>query len=215
VAVVWFYRPVYVRATTLRDFRERIPKMRVTDREVVFMGDYLRVVKKHFRTEAGEGGTWETVERTNISDIGAVVVVALTKNKEVILERNWRVPIESFVIQFPAGLRDTLGENEEETAKRELLEETGYLAKELIPIMLAPEDPVLTPTEVSHFFVPNAEYVGKEEKHVGEEIEVLKIPIDKLADFLLNLPNETMLDLRVPGILWVLEKRNLIKLGRA
>ncbi len=172
-------------------------------------------MKKHFRTEAGEEGTWETVEKKNISDIGAVVVVALTKNREVILERNWRVPIESFVIQFPAGLRDILGENEEETAKRELLEETGYLAKDLIPIMVTPENPVITPTKVSHFFAPNAEYVGKVEKHAGEEIEVLKIPIEKLSDFLLNLPSETMLDLRVPGILWVLERGNLMKVGCA
>ena len=57
--------------------------------------------------------------------------------------------------------------------------------------MLAPEDPVLTPTKVSHFFAPNAEYVGKEEKHAGEEIEVLKIPINKIGNFLLNLPSET------------------------
>ena len=113
---------------TLKDSNERIPEMKVTDREVVFTGNYLRVVNKRFGTESGEEGTWETVERTHISDIGAVVVVALTKDREVILERNWRVPIESFVIQLPAGLRDRLGENEEETARRELLEETGYLA---------------------------------------------------------------------------------------
>jgi ADP-ribose pyrophosphatase len=186
--------------------------MRVTDKEVLFTGDYLRLVKKRFSTEAGEG-IWETVERVNTSDIGAVVVVALTKDKEVILERNWRFPIESSVIQFPAGLRDAPGESEEETARRELLEETGYQAQELIPIIIAPEDPVLTPTKVSHFFPPNAKYVGKEEKHLGEKIEVIKIPIDKLRDFLLNLPSETMLDLRVTGILWILEKGNIIKLN--
>jgi len=184
--------------------------MRVTKRELVFTGNYLRVVNKYFQTGSGEEGIWETVERTNIHNRGAVVIVALTPKREVILERNWRVPLESFVIQFPAGLTDREGESEEETAKRELLEETGYIARKLIPIMQAPASPVLTPTQLTHFFAPDVEFVGRERKDVAEEIQVLEVPIGKLEDFLLNLPQDTMLDLRVPGILWILEKRKLI-----
>lgn len=120
--------------------------MRITKREVVFDGKYLQVVRKEFNTDTGEGGTWEAVQRKNIYGKGAVVIVALTKDGEVVLERNWRVPLESFVIQFPAGLTDREGESEEETAKRELLEETGYRAERLIPIISVPVSPVLTAT---------------------------------------------------------------------
>lgn len=184
--------------------------MRITKRELAFEGNYLRLVRKYFKTDAGEEGIWETVERTNIHNRGAVVVVALTEKREVILERNWRVPLESFVIQFPAGLTDREWESEEETARRELLEETGYMAKKLIPVILAPLAPVLTPTEANHFFAPEVEFVGKETKDAAEEIEVLEVPIEELGEFLLNLPKDTKLDLRVPGILWVLERRKLI-----
>ncbi len=185
--------------------------MKVTDKETVFTGSYLRVVTRHIITDKGKEGVWEMVERTNTNErIGAVVIVPLTKNKELILEKNWRIPVEAPVIQFPAGLTDVEGESEEETAKRELLEETGYMAGELIPIMPAPECPSLTPTQVNHFFAPNVEYVGKEKEDITEEIEVIKVPIQQVAEFLLNLPEDTELDLMVPGILWILEKKKLI-----
>ncbi len=184
--------------------------MRVTKKEAIFIGNYLRVVEKSLETGLGEKHIWETVERINIGSRGAVVIIALTKEGELILERNWRVPLESFVIQLPGGLCDLEGESQEETAKRELLEETGYAAKKLIPIIITPEDPVLTPTQVNHFLARDVEFAGNQRSDSTEEIEVLKIPIEKLEDFFLNLPKDTVLDLRVTGILWVLERMKLI-----
>lgn len=184
--------------------------MKITKKETLFEGEHLRFVRKHFETGEGEEGIWETVERKNIYNKGAVVIVALTKERELILERHWRAPLEAFVIQFPAGLSDREGESEEEVARRELLEETGYKAEKLIPIIPTPLCPALTPTRATHFFAPEAEFVGNESKEITEEIEVLKFPVERLDDFLLNLPKDTELDLRVPGILWVLDRRKLI-----
>ncbi len=73
-----------------------------------------------------------------------------------------------------------------------------------------PLSPVLTSSRLTHFFAPEAEFVGKREKEISEEIEVLTVPRDKISDFLLNLPEDTELDIRVPGILWILQKRGLI-----
>ena len=148
--------------------------MKITKREPVFIGNYLRLVNKYFQSGSGEEGIWETVERTNIHNSGAVVIVALNKKREVILERNWRIALESFVIQFPAGLTDREEESEEETARRELLEETGYLANKLILIMRAPASPALTPTQISHFLAPDVTFVGTRNKNTSEEIEVLR-----------------------------------------
>ncbi|MBI4284578.1 MAG: NUDIX hydrolase [Chloroflexi bacterium] len=188
--------------------------MRVKRREPAFEGDHLRLVRKHFETDSGQEGVWETVEMVNTYERGAVVIIALTKQREVILERNWRVPLECGVIQFPAGLTDRKGESEEETARRELLEETGYLAKELIPIAALPLVPELSPIEAVHFFAPDVEFVGKSSEDTDPiKSEVITVPLERLGHFLMNLPENTRLDLRVPGILWLLERGALLSGG--
>ncbi len=184
--------------------------MRVINKETAFEGKYLRLVRKTTVTDNNQEVIWETVERTNVHNGGVVVIVALTKNGEFILERQWRAPIESFVIQFPAGLTDVENESNEKTAKRELLEETGYAAAKLIPILAVPTNPVLSSVTAWYYFAPEVEYVGNEDRDIGEEIEVLTVTRDSLSKFLLNLPDNTKLDLRVPGIIWVLEEKGLI-----
>ncbi len=184
--------------------------MRVTGRKTVFEGRFFRIVEKVIDSGKGESRAWETVERTNVHGSGAVVIIALTRDGELIFEKNWRAPIESSIIQFPAGLTDVEAESEEDAARRELLEETGYAATELIPVFLSPLCAALTSTRAMHFFAPGVEFVGKTGSQDIEGIEVLKVPADKADEFMLNLPEGVALDLRVPGILWILRKKGLL-----
>ena len=185
--------------------------MRINNEETMFTAKYLKLVTKNYATENGHEGVWEMVERTNVpNNIGAVVIIPMTRKKELIFEKNWRVPLETPVIQFPAGLIDKEGESAEEVARRELLEETGYIADKLMRIIQSPECAVLTPTLVDHFFAPDVEYVGNNDRENTEEIEVIRIPVKECLDFILDVPKGTMIDLRVPGILWILEKKGLI-----
>jgi ADP-ribose pyrophosphatase len=184
--------------------------MKIIGKIPVFEGNYLRVVNKYCLNDAGQQLIWETVERKNIYQRGAVVIIAVTLNGEMIFERNWRAPTEKWVIQFPAGLTDVAGETEEQTARRELLEETGYLAERLIPVIASPLSPDLTPTVAAHFYAPEVTYSRAPDRDLGEKIEVIRVPLLKIKDFLLGLPADTSLDLRVPGVLWVMEKMKLI-----
>lgn len=68
-----------------------------------------------------------TSKREIIEHGGAAVIVALTEDNSVIMVRQFRKPVERVVFELPAGKIDR-GEKPEETAVRELKEETGFRA---------------------------------------------------------------------------------------
>ena len=74
-----------------------------------------------------DGGT---ATREYIVHPGAVVIVALLDDGRVLLERQFRYPVQQVMIEFPAGKLDVEGEDRLACAQRELLEETGYSARE-------------------------------------------------------------------------------------
>jgi ADP-ribose pyrophosphatase len=68
------------------------------------------------------------VGREVVEHPGAVAVLALDDAGQVLLIRQYRHPVGHLLWEIPAGLRDVAGEPLAETARRELLEEAGYVA---------------------------------------------------------------------------------------
>jgi len=93
-------------------------------RAEVFRGAFLKVVRDIVRLPDGK-----TAPREMVLHPGAVVVIALLDDGRVVLERQWRHPVGRVMIEFPAGKLDA-GEDRLACARRELLEETGYSARE-------------------------------------------------------------------------------------
>ena len=92
--------------------------------EEVFSGRLLKVHRDRVRLPDGSEGVREYIRHP-----GAVAVVALFDDGRVLLERQYRYPHRRDFIEIPAGKLDP-GEAHLDTAKRELLEETGYVAAE-------------------------------------------------------------------------------------
>src|SRR5690349_10920782 len=94
---------------------------------VVAQGRYLT-----FIDDAG----WEYVTRPHIS--GVVVIVAVTADGRLVLVEQYRPAVKKKVIELPAGLvGDIVGQQGESmgtAAARELEEETGYRAAEMVPL---------------------------------------------------------------------------------
>lgn len=181
--------------------------MKILKTETIFNGKFLRFKRKYFENKNGEKGEWEYVER-KISPT-FVTIFALTKKKEVILERIYKIPFEKWFIELPAGLCDKKEESEVKTARRELLEETGYQAKKLIPIFKGKVSSGIT-EEGIFYFTKNTELVKNSSLDLGEEIKVIKVPLNKLVDFILNPPKNTGVDVKILSILPILEKKKLI-----
>jgi len=90
--------------------------------EAVFEGVLLKVRKDQVRLPNGA-----TSVREYIHHPGAVVILAFLPNGNLLFERQFRYPLRQVFLELPAGKIDA-GEALAETARRELREETGYLA---------------------------------------------------------------------------------------
>jgi 8-oxo-dGTP pyrophosphatase MutT (NUDIX family) len=112
-----------------------------------------------------ETGTW-------------VNVIALTKNREVILVEQYRHGVGQALLEIPAGIMDDEDENPLQTAKRELLEETGYASDQFIEVGKAFPNPATHNNMTHSFLALDAEKVGQQDLDETEEIEVSLIPFD-------------------------------------
>ncbi len=92
---------------------------------LVYDGCLLKVHRDEVKLPNGKISIREYIRHP-----GAVVVLPFLEDGDVILERQFRYPANQVFIECPAGKIDP-GESLEETARRELLEETGYTCREL------------------------------------------------------------------------------------
>ena len=94
------------------------------DSKDILAGDFLHARRDTVRLPDGSHGAREYIVHP-----GAVMVVAQLNNGQLVMERQYRHPMRAVMIEFPAGKLDT-GEASLACAKRELLEETGYCARQ-------------------------------------------------------------------------------------
>lgn len=105
-------------------------------------GKFLELLKE---------GRWEYVRRVNAS--GAVMIVAVTKEGELLLVEEYRVPLHARTVGLPAGISGDEGEESTlQSARRELEEETGYRADSWTYLFAGPSSPGLT-TEMVSFYL--------------------------------------------------------------
>ncbi len=141
--------------------------------EKLLSGKFLQVKKDIVRLPNGNLAAREYVVHP-----GAVVLIPLLDNGDVVLERQFRYPIGQEMIEFPAGKLDP-GEEPLLCGLRELHEETGYSASEWAyagPIHLA----IAYSTEVIHAYFVRGLTAGERALDPDEFLDVFTAPAQQL-----------------------------------
>ena len=142
--------------------------------EKLYEGKFLNMVRE---------GSWEYCERVN--NTGAVMVFACTPEGQVLLVEEFRPPIGQRCLCFPAGLSGDEGpESDAATARRDLLEETGYEAAEMTFLFHGPSSPGLTSESLSFYLATGLRRVAAGGGVDNENITVREAPLDDIDAWL-------------------------------
>ena len=132
-----------------------------------------------------ETDNWEFVTRPNAHAV--TVLVAVTPEDEIVLVEQYRRPVDSRVIELPAGLVGDQGDPDEpilEAAGRELIEETGYEAGSLELLMECPTSSGMTDEIISFVLATGLKKVGPGGGDDSEDIETHVIPLAEADEWL-------------------------------
>ncbi len=145
--------------------------------EKLLSGHLLHVYRDQAQLPDGRRAVREWIEHP-----GASAVVPLFENGEVLLIRQFRYPPRRVFLEVPAGKLDKAGENPENTAHRELEEETGYRADTLVK--LGATFPCIGySNEIIHFFLAQGLHDGTRALSEGEHLDVVRMDFDEAVEW--------------------------------
>ena len=148
--------------------------------ELIFDGKVLHLYRDIINLPNGKQGMREYCKHG-----GAVAVVPLTPEGEVVCVRQNRYAVGRVTLEIPAGKFDFAGEDHVEAALRELREETGYTPGKLTDIGPLATSPALL-SEIIYVYLAEDLTEGECAPDEDEFLEMVKIPLEELVDMILN-----------------------------
>ena len=148
--------------------------------EDIFDGFILHVKKDIILQPDGNKGSRELIRH-----VGAVCIIPITDEGKIILERQFRYPINQVVTEIPAGKLDSFDEDRLEAAKRELREETGLTADKWTDIGLYYPAPAYSDEKITMYMAEGL-HQGKQDLDEDEFIDLFEIDLKDAVKMVLN-----------------------------
>ncbi len=120
----------------------------------------------------------------DIVHFGQAVAALPILDDEVLLIKQFRAPVNSWVLELPAGKVEA-GEALEDAVRRELAEEIGYVPRKVSKMMSVYMAPGYSDEVLHIYLATDLEYVGTRPEP-GELIEVVRLKIDEVLETLMN-----------------------------
>ena len=137
--------------------------------DLVYEGHFLQVRRDEIRLPSGK-----TAQREHVVHPGAVMIVPMTDDGRLIVERQHRYPLDRVLLELPAGKLDPQ-ETTLQCAQRELREETGYAAREWAYAGHLHNAPAYSNESIDIWFARGL-VAGAQQLDEGEFLEVLTLP---------------------------------------
>ena len=158
--------------------------MELTEKQInsqrIYNGKILDLYRDEVALPNGAVGVREYIQH-----VGAVCVVPVTDDGKVVLEKQFRYPFHAVLTEIPAGKLDGKAEPPEEAARRELQEETGAAAEELID--LGEYYPTCAYSdEVIHMYLARGISFGERKLDEDEFLNVELVPLEDAVRDVLN-----------------------------
>ncbi len=110
-------------------------------------------------------------------------IIPLTDDGRVVLVRQYRFGIEGFTLEIPGGMCEG-AEPPLDAARRELREETGYDAREIVPLGWVHPNPAVQTNRCHSFLALGAHPAGDPRPDEDEAFEVSTVPLDRIPSLI-------------------------------
>lgn len=150
-----------------------------TDSRLLYDG---RVVHLYVDTVALPNGKSST--REYCRHIGAVAVLPLTEQNEVVCVRQYRYAHDRIMLEIPAGKLDSATEDHREAALRELREETGIRCETLTHLGLFRSTPAILDEKIDLYLAEGLTF-GETDPDEDEFLEIVRYPLATLVDMVM------------------------------
>ncbi len=159
--------------------QEHLEKNAPTKRRQVYAGRTIALCCDTVQLPDGRVKTWDVVVHP-----GAVVILPVTDTNEILFVKQWRRAVQKRLIELPAGTLEE-GEPVAECAQRELREETGFRAEELIPMGGFYSAPGFC-TEYLHLFLARGLVRDPLAGDEDEKIDLLCLPLPQVEAMIVS-----------------------------